>query len=246
MVKNIKLTIAYDGTNYFGWQKQVNVETIQDKIEDAIRLITSEEVNLTASGRTDSGVHAIAQVANFFTNTNIPKENIKLALNSKLNSDIRILKAEEVDENFNSRFNAKRKTYVYKIYNDKIMMPFYERYAWHVPYGLKLCLMEQVLDIICGEHDFRAFMSTNSSVNSTVRKIFETNLTKNDNLIEISVTGNGFLYNMVRIIVGTAVGVGAGKIEISNVERAMIDGNRNLLGKTAPAKGLFLESVEYF
>ncbi len=244
-MKNIKLTIAYDGINYHGWQKQNDTLTIQSVIEEAIYKLTGENVDLIASGRTDANVHAIGQVANFITNSNIFPEKFFVAINSLLNEDIRIISSEEVDIDFNSRFDAKKKTYLYQIYNNKILNPFYRMYSWHIPYELDYSLMEIALKELVGEHDFKAFMSANSNVKSTIRTIYNTSITKENDLIKIEVTGNGFLYNMVRIIVGTIVEIGNGRRDISCIKQAIELGQRDLLGRTAQPQGLFLKEVKY-
>jgi tRNA pseudouridine38-40 synthase len=245
MMKNIKLTISYDGTNYHGWQRQNDVKTIQSSIEAAIYRLTGENVNMTASGRTDANVHAIGQVANFKTNSNIFPEKFFVALNSLLTEDIRILKSEEVDFDFNSRFNAKKKTYLYKIFNGKVSDPFNRMFSWHIPYELDCMLMDKALKELEGEYDFRAFMSSNSSVKSTIRTIYNTNISKENDIIIIEITSNGFLYNMVRIIVGTIVEIASNKRDFACIKQAIELGQRNLLGRTAQAQGLFLKEVIY-
>lgn len=244
-MKNIKLTISYDGTNYHGWQKQNGALTIQSVIEEAIYKLTGENVDLIASGRTDANVHAIGQVANFKTNSKIFPEKFFVALNSILNDDIRIISSEEVDFDFNSRFAAKKKTYLYQIYNSKIHDPFYRMFSWHIPYSLNLSLMESALKNLEGEHDFKAFMSSNSNVKSTIRTIYNTSIFKENSLIKIEITGNGFLYNMVRIIAGTIVEIGSEKRNISCINEAIEFGQRTLLGRTAQPQGLFLKEVKY-
>jgi tRNA pseudouridine38-40 synthase len=245
MMKNIKLTISYDGTNYRGWQRQNDVRTIQSSIEAAIYRLTGENVNMTASGRTDANVHAIGQVANFKTNSNIFPEKFFVALNCILTEDIRIIKSEEVDFDFNSRFNAKKKTYLYQIYNGKIIDPFYRLFSWHIPYELDFLLMEKALKKLEGEYDFRAFMSSNSSVKSTIRTIYSTSIIKENDIIKIEIAANGFLYNMVRIIVGAIVEIGSKKRELSCINQAIELGQRSLLGRTAQPHGLFLKEVRY-
>lgn len=245
MMKNIKLTVSYDGTNYHGWQKQNNVLTIQSVIEDAIYKLTGENVDLIASGRTDTNVHAFGQVANFKTNSNIFPEKFFVALNSILTEDIRILKSEVADFDFNSRFDAKKKTYLYQIYNGKTLDPFYRMFSWHIPYELDFLLMDKALKELEGEHDFRAFMSSNSSVKSTIRTIYNTSIKKENNIIKIEISSNGFLYNMVRIIVGTIVEIGSKKRDLSCIKQAIELGERSLLGRTAQPQGLFLKEVKY-
>lgn len=245
MLKNIKLTISYDGTNYHGWQKQNDIKTIQSELEDAIYAITGEHVELIGSGRTDANVHALGQVANFKTSSKILPEKFSRAINANINSDIRILKSEEVDLDFNSRYNSKRKTYLYQIYNSRVLIPFYNLYSYHIPYTLDIELMDKALRRLEGEHDFKAFMAANSEVKSTVRSIYNTSIKNENNLIKIEITGNGFLYNMVRIIAGTVIEIGNGKRNISSIEEAIITGQRSLLGHTAKPQGLFLKNVEY-
>lgn len=245
MVKNIRLTISYDGTNYHGWQKQNNLITVQSELERVIYNITGEHVELTASGRTDANVHALGQVANFKTNSKILPEKFSSAINSNISNDIRIIKSEEIDLDFNARFSAKRKTYLYQIYNSRVSSPFYSLYSYHIPYSLDIEHMKEALKKLEGEHDFKAFMASNSEVKSTVRTIYETDIKAENNLIKIEITGNGFLYNMVRIIVGTVIEIGNHRKDISCIDKAIINGERKLLGHTAKAYGLFLKNVEY-
>lgn len=245
MLKNIRLVISYDGTDYCGWQKQNNAITIQNVMENCISKIIKEDVNLVASGRTDSKVHALGQVANFKMNCNIPVGNLVRAINSVLPDDIRVLNAEEVNVQFSARFSSKKKTYLYKIYNDEIFSPFYSRYSTFIPYKLDIGIMKQALELLVGEHDFRAFMSSGSGVKNTIRTIYSVNLLKKDSIIEIEITGNGFLYNMVRIIVGTIIEIGNEKRNINCIKDAFIYKDRSLLGKTAKPEGLFLRKVIY-
>lgn len=245
MLRNIKLIISYDGSNYFGWQKQNKLPTIQEEIEKALYNITGKNIDIIGSGRTDTNVHALAQVANFQTTSKIPAGRIKCALNANLSTDIRILSSEEVDLDFNSRFSAKRKTYLYQIYNDRVSSPFYEKYSYHIPYRLDINIMREALIKLEGEHDFKAFMSSNSSVKSTVRTIYDTAINSENKLIKIEIAGNGFLYNMVRIIVGTVIEIGNGKKDITCIEKAIQTGQRTYLGQTAKPQGLFLKEVVY-
>lgn len=242
---NIKLTIQYDGTNYCGWQKQKNGISIQEEIETAIFKVTGEDVNLIGSGRTDKGVHALGQVANFKTNSKIPPDRFRYALNSNLPQDISIVFSELVDDSFHSRYDAKGKTYKYTIYNGEIRNPIYNRYAYHVPVKLDIDSMEKAAESFLGSHDFKAFMSSKTSVKSTVRTINSISLDKEKDLIYFTVNGNGFLYNMVRIIVGTLVEVGLGRISWQSIPDIIKSKDRKEAGHTAPAKGLCLEKVYY-
>lgn len=242
---NIKLTIQYDGTNYAGWQKQKNADSIQEEIEKAIRLITGEVVNLIGAGRTDRGVHSKGQVANFITKSQIPAERFKYALNSKLPTDISIVESEIVPDNFHSRYDAIGKRYRYIIYNGEIRNPLYRNYVYHVPYKLDFDAMKNSIGYFLGTHDFSAFMASNSSVKSTIRTINSLSLEKKDDLIFLTIDGNGFLYNMVRIIVGTLVEVGTGRINGESIPSIIESKDRSNAGHTAPAQGLCLEKVYY-
>lgn len=241
----IVLKIQYDGTNYCGWQIQPNGNTVQEEIERAIEKITGEKCSVTASGRTDSGVHALSQVAHFDTNSAIPPEKFYSALNAVLPNDIKILSSGEADENFHARFSAKRKTYEYKIYIGEFPLPLKDRYAARVVTALDVKKMDEAAKMLVGKHDFKCFLAANSSVKDTVREIYLSSVAEKDGYIIYTVTGNGFLYNMVRIIAGTLVKVGQGKFSLSEVDEMLAAKSRALAGATMPAKGLTLISVEY-
>ena len=245
-MRNIKLVIEYDGKEFNGWQKQPNKLNIQGTIEKAIEQITGEEVELMASGRTDSGVHALGQVANFKTNSNIPIEKFAIAINSNLKKSILIKSAEEVEEKFHSRLSCKRKTYRYVINNSKIGTAIYRNLETHIPIKLNVDKMKEAIKYFEGEHDFKAFKASGTSSKSSVRTIFKAEvIEKEDEKIWIELTGNGFLYNMVRIIAGTLVEVGMGNIEPEKIEEIIKDKKRENAGKTLPPQGLFLVKVEY-
>ena len=244
-MRNIKLVIEYDGKEFNGWQKQPNKLNIQGEIERAIKQITGEEVDLTASGRTDAGVHALGQVANFKTNSNIPIEKIPIALNSNLKKSIVIKSAEEVEERFHSRLNCKRKTYRYIINNSRYGTAIYRNLEMHIPMKLNIQKMQEAVKYFEGEHDFKAFKASGTSSKNSVRTIFETNIYQKENRIYIELTGNGFLYNMVRIIAGTLVEVGIGKIEPKDIPEIIKEGKREKAGKTLPPNGLYLVKVMY-
>ncbi|WP_313342663.1 tRNA pseudouridine(38-40) synthase TruA [Sedimentibacter sp.] len=245
MVRNIKLKISYDGTQYHGWQTQLNRATVQETIEHAICIIMKQKVNLIGSGRTDSGVHALGQVANFTADTNIPEEKIRIALNSVLPNDIRIVDSMDVPIEFNSRFDAHDKTYMYQIYNDRVWDPFYSRYSCFVPVRLEFDKMKVAIEYLVGTHDFKGFMAAGSDVKTSIRTVYETKLIKENQLIRFYINGNGFLYNMVRIIAGTLIDIGKGTKSINCIEEAIINKDRTLLGQTAHAQGLFLMNVNY-
>lgn len=245
MVRNIKLLIAYDGTAYHGWQTQLNKATIQETIENALRVVMKQKVDLIGSGRTDSGVHALGQVANFKAETKIPEDRIKIAINANLPSDIRIMDSVDVSMDFNARFNAVDKTYMYQIYNQRVSSPFYDRYSTFVPQNLDTEKMQEALKLIIGEHDFKGFMAAGSQVKTTKRTVHDAKLIKDGNLIKIYINGNGFLYNMVRIIAGTLIDIGKCLKDVSCMETALINKDRTVLGQTAAPEGLFLMNVNY-
>ena len=245
-MRNIKLVIEYDGKDFNGWQKQPTKLNIQGEIEKAIQRITGEEVDLTASGRTDAGVHALGQVANFKTNSNIPIEKIPIALNSNLKKSIVIKSAEEVEERFHSRLNCKRKTYRYIINNSKYGTAIYRNLETHIPMKLDIQKMQEAVKYFEGEHDFKAFKASGTSSKSSVRTIYKAEVIDAGNeRIYIELTGNGFLYNMVRIISGTLVEVGLGKIQPNEIQTIIQSKKRENAGKTLPPQGLYLVKVEY-
>ena len=245
-MRNIKLIIEYDGKDFNGWQKQPNKLNIQGEIEKAIERITGEKVDLMASGRTDAGVHAIGQVANFKTNSNIPIEKIPIALNTNLKKSIIIKSAEEVEERFHSRLNCKRKTYRYIINNSKYGTAIYRNLETHIPMKLNIKKMQEAVKYFEGEHDFKAFKASGTSSKSSVRTIYKAEVIQKENeKIYIELTGSGFLYNMVRIISGTLVDVGLGKIEPEEKENIIKSQKRENAGKTLPPQGLYLVKVEY-
>ena len=245
-MRNIKLVIEYDGKDFNGWQKQPNKLNIQGEIERAIMEITKEDcVELNASGRTDAGVHALGQVANFKTNSSIPVEKFPIAINSKVKNSIVVKSAEEVDERFHSRYNCKRKTYRYVINNSEYGSAIYRNHEYHVPIKLDVKAMKKAIKFFEGEHDFKGFKASGTSSKNSVRKIFKTNIEVHDERIYIELTGSGFLYNMVRIISGTLVDVGLGKISADDIPEIILSGDRQMAGKTLPPQGLYLLKVEY-
>lgn len=244
-MRNIKLTIEYDGKCYNGWQKQPNKLNIQGEIERAIYNITKEEVDLIGSGRTDAGVHALGQVANFKTNSQISIEKIPLAINSQLKNSIVIKEAEEVNERFHSRYNAKHKTYRYIINNSKCGTAIYRNLEYSYPFKLDVEKMKQASKYFEGEHDFKAFKSSGTSSKNSVRTIYKAIVKQEGEKIIIELTGNGFLYNMVRIISGTLLDVGLGKIRAEEIPEIIESKDRQRAGKTLPAHGLYLVEVKY-
>ena len=231
--------------NLIGWQKQPNKLNVQGNIEKAIYQVTGEEVELLASGRTDAGVHAFGQVANFKTNSQIPIEKFPIALNTNLKKSIRILQAEEVEENFHSRLSCKRKTYRYVINNSPNGTAIYRNLETNISEKLDVSKMQEAIKYFIGEHDFKAFKASGTSSKSSVRIIYEATIYKKDDRIYIELTGNGFLYNMVRIIAGTLVEVGKGKIRPEEMPDIIQSKDRTRAGKTLPPQGLYLVKVEY-
>ena len=244
-MRNIKLTIEYDGKDFNGWQKQPSKLNIQGEIERAIKDITGEEVELNASGRTDAGVHALGQVANFKTNSNITIEKFPIALNTKLKRSIRILSAEEVEENFHSRYNCKKKTYRYVINNSENGTAIYRNLEYNFSQKLDIEKMKEAAQYFIGEHDFKGFKASGTSSKSSVRTIYKAEVSRQNERIIIELTGNGFLYNMVRIISGTLIEVGIGKILPEEIPEIIKSGDRERAGKTLPPQGLYLVKVEY-
>lgn len=244
-MRNIKLTIEYEGTNYSGWQYQENAISIQQIIEEAIESITGEKVKLIGSGRTDAKVHALHQVANFFTNSNIPGDRFKYALNIKLPDDITIIDSLEVDKDFHSRFSATHKKYKYLIYNGEMPRALYRNFSYHIKNELNLEEMKIASQYFVGTHDFNSFMGSRSVVKSTIRTIYEIKIEKNNEIVQISIDGDSFLRNMVRIMVGTLVEVGLGRRNKEDIKKIMEERKRIAAGHTAPPQGLFLEKVFY-
>ncbi|MCR5145736.1 MAG: tRNA pseudouridine(38-40) synthase TruA [Clostridia bacterium] len=245
-MRNIKLVIEYDGKDFNGWQKQPNKLNIQGEIERAIQEITKEDnIELNASGRTDAGVHALGQVANFKTNCTIPVDKFPIAINNKVKKSIVIKSAEEMPERFHSRYNCKKKTYRYVINNSEYGSAIYRNQECHIPQKLDVKAMKKAIKYFEGEHDFKGFKASGTSSKNSVRKIFKTNIDVEGDRIYIELTGSGFLYNMVRIISGTLVDVGLGKIKPTDIPNIILSGDRQQAGKTLPPQGLYLLKVEY-
>lgn len=241
----IKIVLSYDGTDFCGWQKQTNGVSVQQTVEDAVFALTGKKTTVTASGRTDAGVHAAGQVAHFDTNANIPPEKFYKALNTFLPDSVKALSSEQVSNNFNARKSAKRKTYEYSLYLSDTELPLKERYGVRVYGDIDVEKMRSCAKLIEGKHDFKAFSATGSSVKTTVRTVYGVVIEQSGIDFKIRVTGNGFLYNMVRIIAGALVKAGKGEISENDIIKALETGNRKLLGETLPAKGLCLIKVEY-
>ena len=244
-MRNIKLTIEYDGKEYHGWQKQPNRLNIQGEIENAIKQVTGEEVDLIGSGRTDSGVHAFGQVANFKMNSEFPLKKIASALNSQLKQSIRIQKAEEVSIQFHSRYHCHEKTYAYVIDNSEQGSAIYRNLSYHITKPLNIEAMKKATNYLVGEHDFSSFKSSGTSSKTSVRTIYKAKIIEDGKRISIELTGNGFLYNMVRIIAGTLVEIGLGDMSPEEMKAIIEAKDRKRAGKTLPAHGLLLMEVKY-
>ena len=245
-MRNIKLTIEYDGKNFAGWQTQPGKISIQGEILKAIKAITGEDVELNASGRTDAGVHALGQVANFKTNTNIEIEKIPYAINSKLPNSIVILKAEEAEERFHARYNCIGKTYRYIINNAEFPSALNRYREFHMPQKLDFENMSKAMKFFEGTHDFKGFKSSGGNLKkTTVRTLTKCEIKQDGTRVIIELSGDGFLYNMVRIIAGTILDVGLGKIKYADVPSIIESGDRKLAGRTLPPHGLYLVEVKY-
>ncbi len=244
--RNFKLVLEYDGSNYHGWQRQQGVLTIQEVLETRLEVMLGPPVKVRGSGRTDAGVHARGQVVNFYSRTKLHADAILRGLNSLLPPDIVVLVAHEVPDAFHARFSALRKTYEYLILNREIPSALDRRFAWHIRQPLSLPNMRRCLPMISGTHDFAAFMASGSSVKSTERCIYRTELeTLNDHYLKFTFEANGFLRHMVRNLVGTLVEVGRGKRTPESFRDVLAGGDRRQAGMTAPAHGLYLVAVDY-
>ena len=244
-MRNIKLTIEYHGKDFNGWQKQPNKLNIQGEIEKAISSITGEEIELIGSGRTDAGVHSLGQVANFKTNTEIPVEKLAIAINSRLKKSIVIKSAEEVDERFHSRYSVHSKKYRYIINNSFTGTAIYRELEYQFPIKLDVEKMKIAAKHFEGKHDFSGFKASGTSSKNSVRQIYIAEVFEENERVIIELTGNGFLYNMVRIIAGTLLDVGIGKINSEEIPEIIESKDRKRAGRTLPALGLYLVEVNY-
>jgi len=242
---NVKIVLEYDGTRYHGWQRQKNGLSIQEVLEKAISSITGEKINVIGAGRTDAGVHALGQVANFTTNTRIPIEKLPYAINSKLPEDIVVKDAQIVPESFHATKSAKGKIYVYSILNSSFPSPLLRFYSYFFPLELNLEAMKRAAGYFIGVHDFSSFRASGSEVKTSVREIRRLEVNKNQELVTIEIEANGFLYNMARIIAGTLLDVGISKLDPREIPDIIKSRDRNKAGRTLPPQGLCLKEVIY-
>lgn len=244
-MKRVKLVVAYDGTNYHGWQVQDNGITIEEVLNRTISELVQEDIKVIGASRTDAGVHACGNVAVFDTESRIPEDKFSFALNQRLPEDIRIQESCEVDADFHPRYADTVKTYEYNILNRRFELPSKRLYAAFCYYPMDIERMNQAAAYLVGEHDFKSFCSAGAQVQTTVRTIYAVNVTKHDDMVHIRITGNGFLYNMVRIIAGTLMQVGTGLMEPEQVKEILEARDRSKAGPTAVAKGLTLVEIRY-
>jgi tRNA pseudouridine38-40 synthase len=244
-MKRIRLMVAYDGTNYSGWQIQPNAPTIEKKLDEAIYALTGENVHVTGASRTDAGVHALGNVAVFDTASSIPADKFTYALNRYLPEDIIIQQSDEVESDFHPRHCDTRKIYCYSILNTEFGLPKKRNYTWNVPGNIDISKMQEAAEYLVGEHDFKSFCCVRTQTETTVRTIYSLDVDRKGDEILITVTGNGFLYNMVRIIAGTLIQVGKGKFNPEYVKEMLDAKDRTQAGQTAPPQGLTLMRIEY-
>ena len=244
-MKRIVLTLSYDGTDFCGWQVQPEKRTVQGTLERALSGLTGETVSVTGSGRTDSGVHAAAQVAHFDTRSAIPPERFAPALNAVLPADVSVLSSREGEEGFHARFSAKEKTYRYAAYLSPVELPLKNRYAVRVDPRTDVSRMAEAAEYLVGTHDFSCFLASNSSVKNTVRTVYESRVFRRGEDVFFVIRGNGFLYHMIRIIVGTLLVIGNGRRAPEDIRTMLAAKDRTTAGPTVPAHGLCLCALHY-
>jgi tRNA pseudouridine38-40 synthase len=243
---NLKLGIEYDGTRYHGWQRQANAKTIQETIENALAIMAKEPIRLIGSGRTDAGVHALGQVANFHCRADIPPRAFVAGLNSLLPDDIVIHSCQSMDNRFHSQYDAKKKTYRYRILNQPVPTAIGRQYAWFIPGNLDIFAMQEAARFLVGPHDFKSFEASGSPRSHTVRNVTASRVYRDpENHVIFEITANGFLRFMVRNIVGTLTDVGAKKFPPLRMKEILLAADRNMASATAPPQGLFLVRVVY-
>ncbi len=244
-MRHLRLVVQYDGTDFAGFQFQPEQRTVQGVLQEALSKLLGEKIQVCGASRTDAGVHACGQVVSFKTECAIPLERIVPALNALLPRDLAAMEVAEAPEHFHPRYQARRKYYVYRILNRPLPSPFIGRYAWHVPQPLNVAAMQQGAAHLTGEHDFAAFCAAGGSAKTTVRTLYELSVERQGDIIEVKASGNGFLYMMMRIIVGTLVEVGLGKRPAEEMAAILASRDRRRAGPTAPPHGLTLQRIDY-
>ncbi len=244
-MRRIRLRVAYDGTNYSGWQIQPSAITIEKVLDDAIHQLTGEHIHVIGASRTDAGVHAMGNVAVFDTASSIPADRFTYALNRYLPDDVIVQESDEVNADFHPRHCDTKKTYCYRILNTEFGIPQKRNYTWNVAGNIDIDRMKKAAGYLIGEHDFKSFCCVRTQTESTVRTVYSLDVEKKDDEIHITITGNGFLYNMVRIIAGTLIQVGKGRFEPEYVQYMLDAHDRTQAGQTAPPQGLTLMKIDY-
>lgn len=244
-MRNLLLTLCFDGSAYHGWQVQENAVTVQSTLQDAVQRILGVRENIIGCSRTDAGVHAEMFCCNMRTEKEMPPEKLQTALNAVLPRNIAVLSVKEVPYEFHARYDCKGKVYKYLIWNARTRSPFYENRAYHYPWPLDVPMLNEQIRQFLGQHDFSAFCASGSSVEDRVREITRAEILRNGDLVEIYIGGNGFLYNMVRIMVGTLLDIQSGAILPNSIPEILEQKNRKNAGVTAPAHGLYLHQVNY-
>ena len=244
-LRRVRLTVSYDGTGYSGWQRQENAMSVQQRLEEALQKALGMKTAVTGASRTDAGVHALAQAAHFDTSSTIPDEKFPFVLNNLLPYDIRVTNARLVTPDFHARFSCRGKTYTYRMHNAPHASALYRNLTCHVPVYLDAGVMDEAAKRVIGTHDFAAFAAAGGSAKTTVRTITDAGVSRKGELVSLTVSGNAFLYNMVRILAGTLIEIGQGNLRPEMLTEALATGNRLLLGPTAPPHGLELTRVEY-
>ncbi|MDE5605081.1 MAG: tRNA pseudouridine(38-40) synthase TruA [Eubacterium sp.] len=244
-MRNLLVEISYDGSNYHGWQVQKNALTVQEVFQNAVEKVFCERIDIKGCSRTDSGVHANSYFVNFKTDKTIPADKVVMALNTYLPKDVAVLSCKEVFEDFHARYSVQSKEYVYKLYNGKIRNPFYNNYAFHYRYPINVDYLNEQAKAFIGTYDFSGFCSSNSDVEDTVRTVKNFEVSRDGDMVYFTVEADGFLYNMVRIMVGTLIFINEGKIKANELKEIIESKNRKRAGKTAPPQGLYLNRVNY-
>ena len=248
-LRNIVIKIAYDGTNYHGFQRQLpenhSTIAIQNILENKFQKIFGDKIEIAAAGRTDAGVHALGQVINFHTNGTIPVNKIPIAASNLLPKDIVVIDAWEADSNFNARHSAKSKIYTYRILNSPVSNPFVNRYVWHIRYSLNVEAMKSAISLLVGKHDFSTFRASGGAPMSPIRSIYSADINIFNSELQIKIHANGFLYHMARNIVGSLVAVGRGRFNVDDFRNIFESRDRNKAAPTAPPQGLCLDEVFY-